>query len=294
MFWFRTIQHLLPTGAAWNVVVDKALRRFFEGVSETPQDAQTFADGALLDVFPDSTRRLDDWEEQFFLQGELPEAQRRIRLAETWRELGGQSPGYVGRILAAHGFGNLQMHPWTDPGFAVTAEGRYVARDPRLYLTETGIAERGGVVPAVQDAYRPVRYTAEAGEPEALAGVSVAQAGNGPGAVEVRAGKGYLLVNIVPGDHNPFRWLYECGEPEAQCGQTNAQAGNFRGARGAQPDRQYRLPDDNRYWPYFAYVGPTVFGQIVEYPRARKAELDRLLLRILPYHLYIGVFVEYT
>ena len=33
MLFFRIFQHLLPTGKAWRVVVDKALRRFFIGLA---------------------------------------------------------------------------------------------------------------------------------------------------------------------------------------------------------------------------------------------------------------------
>ena len=39
------IKHLLPRANAWNITIDKTLRRWFVGIAEWPQDVKDFVDG---------------------------------------------------------------------------------------------------------------------------------------------------------------------------------------------------------------------------------------------------------
>ena len=292
---FRLIQHLLPSGAAWSVENDKPLRRFFLGMSRIGDTLKTFVDRVFLDIFPDDTRRLDDWESQFALPDTgLTEAQRRVRLAETWQAVGGQSPGYIENILHAHGFTDLTVHGWIDPLLPVGADGRYPARDPRTYLTNTGEAEPGGHFPVQQDRFRPVRYFGECGQDNALCGVTEIECGNGLQIVTVRPGRGYLLVNERYAEPTPFRYVNYMGQMDLLMGKMGEYQGDFTGTREHSGRIHYAPTADPDTWPFYAYVGPSRFSNLVEYPRERKAVLDELLLRLMPQHLWIGVFVEYS
>lgn len=127
---FRTFQHLLPRALAWRTTIATNLRRYIEGLAAFAGDVRTFIDLVYLDLFPDSTRELESWEQQFALPGTGTEADRRLRLAAAWRAQGGQSPDYIQTILHAAGFTTVFIHEWWISG------PPFVARDPRDYTTQ--------------------------------------------------------------------------------------------------------------------------------------------------------------
>jgi len=63
MDFLNVFKHLLPRSTAWNLVVDKTLRQFFEGLT-FPQGVKDFADRVWLDAFPQTTREIVAWEKQ--------------------------------------------------------------------------------------------------------------------------------------------------------------------------------------------------------------------------------------
>lgn len=132
---FDTIKALLPNAAAWRIVTDKPLRRFFRGLSGAPDDAREFADEVLLDAFPDTTRQLTEWERQFGIRANGNTAERRQAVDVAWKASGGQSPRYIQDLLQAAGF-DLYVHEWWSSG-----PDPWVARDPRDYTTQpiTGV-----------------------------------------------------------------------------------------------------------------------------------------------------------
>jgi len=55
------------------------------------------------------------------------------------------------------------------------------------------------------------------------------------------------------------------------------------------------VPDDPDTWPYFLYVGAsTGFGDIAEIPLSRRAEFERLLLKLRPLQNWIVLLVQYV
>ena len=151
MMFLRIFKHLLPSGAAWRLTIEKTLRRFFEGLTGAPQDARDFVDDVHDDLYPSSTRELERWETQFALVGGTTEAIRRQQLDAAWKATGGQSPRYLQDIVQAAGF-PLYVHEWWSSG-----PSPYIARDPRSY-TEV-----------------PLIGTVQCGEPLALCGEPGAQ-----------------------------------------------------------------------------------------------------------------------
>ena len=172
-------QHLLPDGRAWRTTVNKRLRQFFQGLTIIPEEVKGSADSVWADLLPETTDKLADWERQFGVPGNIvDEADRRLRLAATWRSLaGGQSPQYIQDTLRLAGF-DVYVHEWWEPSTPPTpgSLGDPTPRNPLMWLRR----EFTGVTSLV-----------ECGEALAQCGEAFAGAGNG------LEPKGYPLVNKV-------------------------------------------------------------------------------------------------
>mgnify|MGYP000604450951 CR=1 FL=1 len=173
------IKHLLPNGRAWSLTINKALRRFFNGLTGVSSDYKDFNDKVLLDIFPETTRQLSEWEAQFALPNVgLTESARRARLAGAWQSQGGQTVGYIQKTLQDAGF-DVYVHefsPTFPPAGANYCPGIYV---PTIVLDPTstdpvpplGYALPNGTVQTTQT------LTCLAGEDHMEAGEELAEAG---------------------------------------------------------------------------------------------------------------------
>ena len=133
---FRQLKHLLPNARAWSLTASKQLREFFQGLSTLGSDVRDFVDLVWLDVFPDSTRELTLWEDQFGLSADgLTDTERRAKIDAAWKATGGQSPRYIQDTLQAAGF-DVYLHEWWEPGTepAVGVKACVPARNPNSYL----------------------------------------------------------------------------------------------------------------------------------------------------------------
>lgn len=268
---FRIFRHLLPNARAWRLVVDKKLRSFFEGLAESGGEARAFFDGVYADLFPQQTRELPEWEQQFALPDTgLNEQARRDRLDAAWKAVGGQDPRYIQDTLRTRGF-DVYVHEWWQPGTepAVGVSGCATPRNPLLWLRRefddrTFSVQCGEAV-------------AQAGEPEALCGNSFTP-------------RGYPLVNKVVETVSDVRPL--CGVDIAECGEPVALCGNFVGYKQAR--KTYIVPDDPAKWPYFLYIGGEDFGGIAQVPQSRREEFEDLCLKLCPAQQWLGIIVEYV
>src|SRR5690606_4459552 len=120
---------LLPDALPWRIVAEKQLRKFFDGLAETPEVVKEFADEVLLDAFPEDTRQQSDWARKCRLRPAAADTARRQAIDTAWKSTGGQSPRYLQYILRAAGF-DVYVHEWWSSG------PPYVARDPRDYTTQ--------------------------------------------------------------------------------------------------------------------------------------------------------------
>lgn len=267
----RIFRHLLPNARAWRLVVDKKLRSFFEGLGGSGGAARAFFDGVYLDLFPQGTRELSAWEEQFALPDTgLNEQDRRDRLAATWRAVGGQDPRYIQDTLRGRGF-DVYVHEWWQPGTepALGGQGCAVPRNPLLVLVR-GSEDRSLLVECGQ-------VEAECGEDFALAGNSTTP-------------RGYALVNkVVATIRNT---LPLCGEETAVCGEETAACGQYSGFR--QQNKEYFVPLESERWPYFLYIGGPEFGDVASIPDSRRDEFEELCLKICPNQQWLGILVEYA
>jgi hypothetical protein len=271
MMFLRIFKHLLPRGRAWRITVDKKLRQFFAGLSGVGDRVKTFLDEIWLDIFPEYTRELSEWEQQFGLRDTgLTEQQRRDRLAATWKALGGQDPTYIQATLRGAGF-DVYVHEWWEPGSepAIGVHGAATPRNPLMWLRRE---------------FTGVSLLVECGEPLALCGEEFAAAGNSLNPL------GYPLVNKVYDTIPDIIPL--CGEPVAEAGEELALCGNFVQFRDTL--REYIVPSDPAKWPYFLYIGGETFGTLAQVDPKRKDEFEALCLKICPAQQWLGILVEYV
>lgn len=266
----RIFKHLLPNARAWRLTIDKQLRQFFEGLSNSEDAIKIFFDGVWLDLFPNTTRELEKWEKQFGLRDTgLTEQARRERLDATWKAVGGQDPKYIQDTLQGAGF-NVYVYEWWEPG------------------TEAPIGVKQCVTPRnplkwLRREYTGVNLMVECGEPDALCGELFAQAGN------TRNPLGYPLVNkifVTIPDIKPL-----CGEVVAEAGEPEALCGNYFQFR--EVEREYIVPNDPAKWPYFLYIGDETFGGIAQIDLKRRDEFEALCLKICPTQQWLGILVKY-
>lgn len=271
MMFLRVFKHLLPNARAWRITVDKKLRQFFEGLSGVGGDVKTFFDGIWLDIFPETTREIDAWEQQFGLRDTgRTEQERRDRLDATWKALGGQDPRYIQDTLRNNGF-DVYVHQWWEPGTepAPGVKQCVTPRNPLMYLRRE---------------FTGVSLLVECGEPLAQCGEAFAEAGNGSNP------RGYPLVNKILKTEPDIITL--CGEAIAEAGEPEALSGNYFEFKNTL--REYIVPTDPEKWPYFLYIGGEVFGDIAQVDPKRKDEFEALCLKICPTQQWLGILVEYV
>lgn len=289
----RIFKHLLPNARAWRITVEKQLRRFFNGLTGIGEDAKLFFDLVWLDVFPETTRELDAWEQQWGLPNTvITEQERRGRLDGAWKAKGGQDPRYLQDTLQAAGF-DVYIHEWWELPFCF-----YVAECGEA-VAECGepAAEAGATIKC--ELGRIEVFAAECGEAVAECGEPAAEAG---AVVDV-------LFSGEPTPRNPFDVLSDsvtftgytlsCGAASAVCGGTSAISGASASATGKllvnKPVKQaYNIPTDSNDWRYILYIGGATYGQKASIPAARREEFEALCLKICPAQQWIGLIVEYN
>jgi len=132
---FSLFKRLLPDATAWRLIIDRTLRDFFTGLSGAAEDARTFVDEVFEDLWPATTRELDQWVHQFgvFTSALDTAATKRSDLDAAWKAQGGQDPSYIQTVVQEAGF-PLYLHDWWSSG-----PGPYVPRDPRDFTNPVRI-----------------------------------------------------------------------------------------------------------------------------------------------------------
>lgn len=267
MTFLRIFKHLLPRARAWRITVDKTLRRFFSGLTGLGDDSKKFIDDVWLDIFPETTRQIEEFESQFALTdpSTLTEQERRDRLSAAWQALGGQDPRYIQDTLRDNGF-DVYVHEWWVTGSepAVGVDACAVARNPN-------------------DVINNPDYMWTMGNPLATMGNTPVTMG---GANQLA---GYLLVNGVK--IACYDTPNTMGNPPVTLG-SNRTMGQVNSV--TFKNREYDIPTDPDKWPYILYIGGQNFGDVAQIPIARRDEFETLCLKICPEQQWLGIIVEYV
>jgi uncharacterized protein YmfQ (DUF2313 family) len=129
--WLRIFKHLLPDGKAFLITIEKKLTQFFRGIANSVFPlAKSYLDSLITDLFPATTRQLDEWGDEFgFISVITDEQEKRDRLSARWQQQGGQSPYYIQTTLRNAGF-DVYVHEWW-----LTPDGLTI-QDPRQILRD--------------------------------------------------------------------------------------------------------------------------------------------------------------
>ena len=102
MSFFKAFKALLPRSKAFNIIQNSQLRKLFEGLAVLPEDVRTEMEKVYMDLFPDSTRALTEWENQFqvLFANEQYGDTRKGFLKALWKaNEGGQTAEYLQGLL---------------------------------------------------------------------------------------------------------------------------------------------------------------------------------------------------
>lgn len=272
MLSLRILKHLLPSGRAFDLTIDRDLRRFFVGLTWVIDDVKQYFDRLFNDVEPEDTRELVKYEGMFGLQDYgLTEAQRRDRLAATWKALGGQDPQYIQATLRARGF-DVYVHEFWEP-----VAGR------------SGGSINGDVSPTIRDPFDNIWDGASPRDIKSGCGHDVAYCGGDEMFVNSQTDPpGYPLVNKVL---EVGESVVGCGSEEMACG------GNLAHVDSrvvVYTQKQYIMPSDTDTHPHYIYIGAQTFPNVATVPAARREELEDLALKICPTEKWLGMLINYS
>jgi len=292
MTFLRMFKHLLPNARAWRITIDKRLRQFFSGLAGTGSDVKDFTDDVWLDIFPETTRELDAWDQQWGLPATtITEQERRDRLSATWKATGGQSPKYIQDTLQGAGF-NVFVHEWWNLPF------KFYAAECGEPTAECGepTAECGAVV---REELGRIEVLVECGEPTAECGEPTAECGNIIDVIFTGLPIPRNPFDVLSDSTSAFGFLLSCNASGAICGASLAICGASTTATGKllvnlPANIIYNIPTSETDWPFILYIGGETFGQKAQVDLARKDEFEALCLKICPSQQWIGLIVEFS
>lgn len=102
MIFYKVIQYLYPRSKAFRSVANNYFRRFIKALGYVPEDFSSFVESVYGDLWPETTRELEKWEQQFgivFAPQYDVEIRRKL-LQSYWNiNSGGQGKDYLEKIL---------------------------------------------------------------------------------------------------------------------------------------------------------------------------------------------------
>jgi hypothetical protein len=101
-----TLRHLLPDSIPWRLVVERTLKKYLRGIATVGSDVVAFTDDIYDDLWPDLTRELQEWLDQFGIDywPWSNDDDMRAYLDFRWGEDRGISPKHLQDKLRAAGF----------------------------------------------------------------------------------------------------------------------------------------------------------------------------------------------
>lgn len=100
--------------------------------------------------------------------------------------------------------------------------------------------------------------------------------------------------------NQPLLGTVQCGEALAQCGEESATANSFLANEVGYIVNQTLsnvapppVPDDEALWPFFLYWGDSTFPDRASVPPERRAEFERLILKLCPTQNWLVTLVDY-
>ena len=102
MIFFNALKLLLPRSKAFDITQNTSLRKFIKGLSWLMEDVKRDNELVYMDLYPETTRSMEEWEKQFgvfFSDLRYGDVRRGI-LKSLWQlNIGGQSLSYIQGLL---------------------------------------------------------------------------------------------------------------------------------------------------------------------------------------------------
>ena len=310
MPFFRQFQHLLPDGKAWRITVDKTLRRFFEGLVNAPSDARDYVDDVYDDMFPETTRELAQFEKQFGISPGLTDSIRRSNIAAEWAATGGQDPSYLQTILQLAAM-NVFVHDPFPAEFEKGAVTSVVVGGTGIQIF-TGFFVHGLRVGQLvlhqgigESTYNGL-FAVTAIIDENTYEVGATFVGNSSGPFDGTQPYVYRSVDPRLYTNIPLIGAFQASDFPSQPQCTGEGIAGRPACDGhLANDPKYlvndlldnlpppKVPDDPLTWPFFAYVGAETFPDLAVVDTDLREEVDRLLLKLFPTHIWIVKLIDY-
>lgn len=258
----KLIRLLLPESWFWQSSTSE-LGKLWQVIASTADNAKNYLLNTVRDATIATTQELDKWEEELNLpfNSTLTEQERRNRITGKLLQNNNGSINSIQAKLQAYGF-NLFVHSPYQNGSLV---------NPATYLS-TASSTPATLSLADDDAVL-------AGENTFLNYQSTLP-------------QGYPLVNI---DFKISTYTISLADDDAVLGGDNAVLNYAITPAVISEERiQYTLPTDPNQYQYFIYIGDSQFGNFATISKARRNELEQLLLQITPCHIWIGMLITYT
>jgi len=258
----KLIRLLLPESWFWQSSTSE-LGKLWDVIASTADNAKNYLLNAVRDATIATTQELKKWEDELNLpfNSTLTEQERRNRITGKLLQNNNGSINSIQAKLQAYGF-NLFVHsPYQNSSLV----------NPATYLS-TASSTPATLSLADDEAVL-------AGENAVLNYQSTLP-------------QGYPLVNI---DYKISIYTISLADDDAVLGGDNAVLNYANTPAVIGEERiQYTLPTDSSQHQYFIYIGGSQFGEFETISKARRNELEELLLQITPCHIWIGMLITYT
>jgi hypothetical protein len=257
----KLIRLLLPESWFWQSSTSE-LGKLWNVIASTADNAKNYLLNTVRDATIATTQKLDKWEEELNLpfNSTLTEQERRNRITGKLLQNNNGSINSIQTKLQAYGF-NLFVHNPYQGGSLV---------NPATYLS-TASSTPATLSLADDDAVL-------AGDNAFLNHQSTLP-------------QGYPLANI---DYKISTYIISLADDDAVLGGDNAVLNYATTPAVISEERiQYTLPTDPSQYQYFIYIGGSQFGDFATISKARRNELEQLLLQITPCHIWIGMLITY-
>jgi len=258
----KLIRLLLPESWFWQSSTSE-LGKLCNVIASTADNAKNYLLNTVRDATIATTQELDKWEDELNLpfNSTLTEQERRNRITGKLLQNNNGSINSIQTKLQAYGFNLFVYSPYQN-GILV---------NPATYLS-TASSTPATLSLADDDAVL-------AGENAFLNYQSTLPLG-------------YTLVNI---DYKISTYIISLADDDAVLGGENAVLNYATTPAVISEERiQYTLPTDPSQYQYFIYIGGSQFGNFEGISKARRNELEELLLQITPCHIWIGMLITYT
>ena len=259
--YFNLFKYLFPKSNTFTLFVQKKLTQFIEGLTALPDDLRKYIDQIWLDIFPDTTRCIEKWEEQFGIKDPAATLQgRRDAITRRWQMKGGQGPEYIQQTLQ-------------DAGFAVQVHENNPPVDPAIFLVGDFVMVAGG-------------DNAFAGRADAYAGKTTA---------------GELLVNGFISVATDQRLFLAAAGNGTYAGNQKAVAGYFESFKVENKTYELPTDPLLFSFVWFIGGDAVRNGSneltsiaTVQIPAEREKEFKELILTIKPVQSWVGLIIEFV